>query len=134
MPNLLPSLPEKYPLIVLRILMGIIFISHSSARFYYASIPDFGVFLNSQGFMIGLLLAWIITLGELISGSFLVLGFFIRYCVLFHATIITMGIIMVHLKQGWFVVGHGTGGVEYSLLILAVLAVLYSKANNIAKS
>jgi len=42
--------------------------------------------------------------------------------------VILGGIVLVHFKNGYFVVGHGQGGVEYSLLILAVLVVLYSKA------
>lgn len=116
---------ERYSLIVLRALMGIIFISHGLARLYYESIPDFGNFLNSQGLLTGVLIAWIITIGEIISGSLLVFGIKVGYCVIFHAIIIVMGIFFVHLPNGWFVVGHGSGGIEYSLLILAVLFVIY---------
>ncbi|MDZ4709548.1 MAG: hypothetical protein SH818_14205 [Saprospiraceae bacterium] len=36
---------------------------------------------------------------------------------------ITMGILLVHARQGWFVVGHSTGGIEYSLLSFARLRV-----------
>ena len=34
---------------------------------------------------------------------------------------IAVGIVMVHAQNGWFVVGAGTGGVEYTVLIIAVL-------------
>ena len=31
------------------------------------------------------------------------------------------GIYLVHLKHGWFVVGHGSNGMEYSVTLIAVL-------------
>lgn len=120
-------LNEKMAYNILRAAMGIIFITHGVARLYYGSVADFGGYLNAQGFIIGLPLAWIITIGEIFSGSLLVLGRYVRYCVIFHATVILGGIILIHIPQGWFVVGHGSGGVEYSLLILAVLTFIYSR-------
>jgi len=111
---------------MLRVVMGLIFISHGAARLYYASVEGFGSFLDARGFIIGLVLAWVVTIGEIVFGSLLVLGRFVRYCVVFHAIVIITGIIIIHIPNGWFVVGHGSGGVEYSLLILGVLLVLYS--------
>jgi putative oxidoreductase len=123
----LPAFPDKIPLLVLRILLGIIFITHGAARLYKWSIPDFGTFLSNWGFPFGELFAWAVTIGELVCGSLLALGFWVRYCLLFHTLIIVTGIFLVHLRLGWFVVGLSGGGVEYSLLILAVMAVLYSR-------
>ena len=119
-------IPTGYSLTGLRVVMGLIFISHGAARLYYWSIPDFGNFLNDKGLIIGLPLAWIITIGEIISGSFLAVGYKVRYCVVFHVIIIVAGIFMVHFRDGWFVVGHGSGGVEYSVLILAVLLLIFT--------
>ena len=31
------------------------------------------------------------------------------------------GIYLVHWKHGWFVVGHGTNGIEYSVTLVAAL-------------
>ncbi len=113
---------------IIRITIGVIFISHGLARFYYQSIPGFGQFLSSSGLPFGLALAWMVTIGEIISGSLLVLGKFVRYCCIFHALVICGGIAMVHLSKGWFVVGHGSGGIEYSVLILAVLFLLFRES------
>ncbi len=125
----LPSLSDKSAILILRIVMGVIFISHGVARLYFYSIPGFGQFLDGNGFMgAGEAVAWAITLGEVAGGTLLVLGRFVRYAILFHALVITAGIFLVHLRQGWFVVGHSTGGAEYSVLVLAVLAVLYSQS------
>lgn len=117
---------SKYSLVVLRVTMGIIFITHGVARLYYKSVVDFGNYLDSKGFMIGLTIAWTITIGEIISGSLLALGIKVRYCIIFHTLIIATGLVLVHLPNGWFVVGHGTGGIEYSILILVVLFVLFT--------
>lgn len=34
-------------IVALRVVTGLIFISHGAARLYYKSIPDFGVFLDN---------------------------------------------------------------------------------------
>lgn len=121
-----PWIPENIAFILLRSVLGIIFISHGVARLYYQSIPDFGGFLNSQGFFFGEVIAWVITIGEIVGGMLLIFGFLIRYVVIFHFIIVLMGIFLVHLPNGWFVVGHGQGGVEYSVLILFLLIYFYS--------
>lgn len=113
----------------LRILTGLIFVSHGVARLWYNSLSDFGGFLNSKGFVIGTILAWAITIGEIIGGILLAAAIKLRYIILFHFLIIVTGIFLVHLQNGLFVVGHGQNGIEYSLLLLAVLFVLYSKAD-----
>ncbi len=107
--------------------MGVIFVTHGFARLYYGSVPDFGEYLSSQGFPFGVLFAWLVTLGEMLCGTMMAIGYKVRYCVIFHAVVVLTGLILIHLPQGWFVVGHGSGGSEYSLLILAVLLFIYSK-------
>lgn len=115
----------KNPVFLLRAIVGIIFITHGLARLYYWSVPDFGGFLAASGLPFGLVLAWAVTVGEIFSGSLLILGKYVRYCVLFHATVILGGIFMVHLQNGWFVVGHGANGIEYSVLLLVALYTIY---------
>lgn len=125
----LPVIQEKYSFLALRVIIGVIFITHGLARLYFNSVGDFGNFLNAQGFVVGVLLAWIITIGEIVSGSFLALGYKVKYCVIFHAVVILSGIVMVHAANGWFVVGHASGGIEYSVLLLVVLFYLYSRSD-----
>lgn len=125
----LPNLSRKFATHVLRIVMGGIVCSHGIARIFFHSVPDFGEFLNSKGLVIGTVLAWMITLGEIVAGILLAVGYRVKYCVIFQAIVILFGIIMVHAPHGWFVVGHGTNGIEYSILIFAVLLYLYSTDN-----
>ncbi|MCE2994142.1 MAG: hypothetical protein LW863_01000 [Flammeovirgaceae bacterium] len=35
--------------------------------------------------------------------------------------ILVMGIALVHLKDGWFVVGGGRNGIEYNVVLISVL-------------
>jgi len=126
----LPDIHHQKAFIILSAMAGIIFVTHGAARIYYGTIDGFGEFLDSQGFLIGLPLAWGITIGELVSGSCLAAGYKVRYCTIFHFIVIITGIFLVHLPQGWFTVGQSTGGVEYSLLLIAALIFIYSYSGN----
>lgn len=125
----LPALPPGKTTLLLRIYLGFTFMLHGSARLYYGSVNDFGGFLNSKGLLIGVFLAWSITIGEIIGGFLLAIGYKTKYILIFHFLVVLGGIFYVHLQDGFFVVGHGRNGVEYSLLILFVILVLYSKAD-----
>lgn len=117
---------QRYALIILRVMIGIIMMAHGFQRLYYGTVGDFGSWLNSKGFMIGTAIAWLITLFELVAGLVLAIGYFKKWISLSWMVVIISGIIMVHLQHGWYVVGPSTGGVEYSFLILVCLIVLAS--------
>ncbi|NBW38883.1 MAG: DoxX family protein [Cytophagia bacterium] len=113
-------------LLILRIMVSICMIAHASQRFYFNSINGFGDFLNAKGFLIGVPLAWGITLFELIGGLAMLLNYFTKWITLVWAVQLLMGIILVHAQHGWFVVGPSTGGVEYSLLLIVALIVVHA--------
>lgn len=125
----LPYISEKHIYILLRSVLGLIFITHGLARFYYNSVGDFGEFLSANGIISGDVIAWIITIGEILGGLFLLIGYKAKYVVIFHFLVIASGIVLVHFEHGWFVVGHGHNGIEYNLLILMVLLFIYSREN-----
>ncbi len=118
-----------YSLHALRIVVSIIFITHGIQRsIIYKTVPQFGEFLESNGLVAGLYLAWAITVFELAGGLSMAINKWTKY--ISPAFIIhqIMGITLVHAKNGWFVVGAGTGGMEYSVVLIAALAVLFSHA------
>ncbi len=117
-------------LLVLRVMISVCMIAHASQRFYFNSINGFGDFLNAKGFLIGVPMAWGITLFELIGGLAILLNYFTRWISLVWAVQLLMGIILVHAQHGWFVVGPSTGGVEYSLLLIVCLLVLHAHADS----
>lgn len=118
-------------LLVLRVMISVCMIAHASQRFYFNSINGFGDFLNAKGFLIGVPIAWGITLFELIGGLAILLNYFTRWISLVWAVQLLMGIILVHAQHGWFVVGPSTGGVEYSLLLIVCLLVLHAHSEKL---
>jgi len=104
---------------ILRIVVSIIIISHGSVRAIAGTVTNFGEFLGAQGFPVGPAFAWGVTIYELIGGASLALGFYYRPLALIFVVHQFMGILLVHVQHGWFVAGHGTYGIEYSVLLIA---------------
>ena len=106
---------------LLRIVASAIMMAHGAARIYYRTVDEFGMFLTSQGFPAGLVLAWFVTGAEVIAGGILLLGYFRRIIAPWFFLELLVGVLLVHAKHGLFVVGHGTGGVEFSILLMAAM-------------
>jgi putative oxidoreductase len=110
---------------LLRILMGLIFMSHAIMRLVDYSLPDFGDFLNSKGFPAGFYLAWSVTIFELVGGLLMVLRKFVKLFCFGEIIILITGIVIVHAQNGWFVVGKTLGGIEYSVVLIVVLIAIF---------
>lgn len=124
-----PILQTLRGLTLLRITVALLLIAHGLMRLYVNSLHDFGAFLDAKGFPAGYALAWCVTLLDIIGGVLLALGKFRRIiCAAFIVELVA-GIILVHFSNGWFVVGHQTGGMEYSVLLIVCLAVIASSAD-----
>ncbi|MFN0099531.1 MAG: DoxX family protein [Gemmatimonadaceae bacterium] len=117
-------------LTALRVTLGLYMAAHGVARALLGTVDDFGGFLASQGFPMGLLVAWGITINEVISGAVLASGRFVRPLAAVFAFQHVMGIILVHAPRGWFTVGHQTGGAEYSVLLLLCFLLTASTAHD----
>ena len=112
------------PLVILRAGTAILMIIHGIARAWLGIVDDFGVVLNGWGFPAGFALAWTITMVEIAGGALLAAGFFVRPLCAWFAIQLMMGIYLIHGRVGWFVVGAGRNGAEYSVLLLLCLAVV----------
>lgn len=119
-----PFLTASQAITVLRIITGLIFVSHAVVRISNSTVDRFGGFLNSKGFVWGVLMVWILTVYEIAGGLLLTIGVFTRWLALGFMVIICTGIVIIHAANGWFVGEHGTGGTEYSVLLLAALVVV----------
>lgn len=112
--------------LVLRIAIALLIAAHGWARWLAGGISPFGGWLDAQGIPLGLALAYAITLVEIVGTPFLALGRFVVPICLLYSGIYLVGIVMVHAPEGWFVVGLGRNGMEYSvLLILCLLGLAY---------
>lgn len=119
----------------LRFSIAIILLAHSVPSFFDNSVNDFGnLYLNQNGFApFGVYIAWAIKISHVVAALCLLFEKYIKLVSYFTIFILLMGIIMVHFKEGWYVVGGGRNGVEFNfLLIFAILALIFP--NGITKT
>lgn len=111
----------------IRIVLAVVMFVHGAARISYGTVGGFGEFLGTQGIPLGFYVAWAITLFELVGSVLFAAGFYAWIIALLFALELAIGIAMVHYREGWFVVGHGRNGMEFSaVLIASLLAVAYA--------
>jgi putative oxidoreductase len=110
---------------ILRILMGLVFMSHATARLVDYSLPGFGEFLSSKGFPAGFYLAWAVTIFELLGGLMMVMRIAVKIFCIGEIIILLTGLIIVHSPVGWFTVGKTLGGMEYSVVNITVLLAIF---------
>ena len=108
---------------ILRLAAATILIMHSIPGMFNNGINDFGnLYLNSIGFApFGLYLAWAIKLSHVAMAAALLSGRFLKPLGWITISVLVMGIIMVHGREGWFVVGGGRNGMEFNFLLIAVM-------------
>lgn len=115
-------------IMVVRVAVAAMFIIHGVARIMANAVTPFGPFLESQGLPFGLGWAWAVTIIEIVGGILLAIGRYTAPLAAYFIIQTALGIWWVHWKAGWFVVGLGRNGMEYSVLIIACLvAVLLGK-------
>jgi len=107
--------------LVLRITLSGLIAAHGWARLLAGGVPPFGSFLESHGFPVGIAWAATVTGIEVLGSILLLLGRLVLPLSLLFAAIYAMGILLVHAKAGWFVVGLGRNGSEYSVLLIVCL-------------
>lgn len=114
-------------LMTIRLALAAVLFIHGAARIANGTVDDFGGFLGSQGIPLGFYVAWGITLFELIGSVLMAAGFYAWLIATVFAVHLAVGIALVHWREGWFVVGAGRNGIEFSaLLIVSLLAVAYA--------
>lgn len=113
-----------FALALLRAGTALIMIVHGVARATLGIVDDFGVGLNAWGFPAGFALAWTITIVEIAGGAALAAGVLVRPLCGWFIFQLAMGIYLIHGKVGWFVVGAGRNGAEFSVLLILCLIVI----------
>lgn len=111
-------------ILLLRIITALLFFLHAFVRVVKYTIPNFSEFLLQKGFVYPELVVWMITVFELAGGILLAMGYFKKLLSVAFILLLIMGIILIHAQLGWFVGEHGTGGSEYSVLLIAALLVI----------
>lgn len=126
--NEFPFINARAALILLRIGVALVFFLHALIRITNGTIPIFGGFLESEGLPAGIAMVWVITIFELAGSLALALGRGVRWWSAGFILLLLVGIVLIHAELGWFVGEHGTGGCEYSVVL--ILALLFLAADS----
>jgi putative oxidoreductase len=83
--------------------------------------------LSSVGFPFGVALAWFVTLLSMVCSVAMIIRRLVAPACIGHILILVVGIVLDHAHDGWFVVGGGRNGMEYSVTLISCLfAVLWA--------
>ncbi|WP_338426985.1 DoxX family protein [Sphingopyxis kveilinensis] len=112
---------------ILRITVALLILIHGVYRLAADIVVPFGTWLDSLGFPYGYGWAMAVTIYELVGPALMLARRWTSLAALGHAFILTLGLFLVHMPAGWFVVGGGRNGMEYSVfLIVSLLAIAWA--------
>ncbi len=109
-----------YGLFLLRVALGLMWISHSLLKIFVFTVPGFAGFLQSQG-LPGFLAVPVIT-AELVGGLLILTGTYARPVAVLLIPIM-LGAMNVHIPNGW-VFSTAGGGWEYPAFLVVVSVVV----------
>lgn len=114
---------------LLRLAVSVILVVHGVGGMFNGGINGFGQALNQWGIglaPLGVPIAWAIKLSHLACVFSLLSDKYVKLTSLITIFILVMGIILIHGRAGWFVVGGGSNGMEFNfLLIFALLTIMF---------
>lgn len=114
--------------VFLRLGLSVILLMHSVISIFSGDVNNFGhLYLDSIGFSpFGIYIAWAVKLTHLFTVPLLWFDRYIKPVAIGNILIFVFGIYFVHWQNGWFVVGGGTNGIEFNvLLIFSFLSLMY---------
>ncbi len=109
-------------LTVIRLMLSLLIAIHGWARLLADGVEPFGAWLTSTGIPLGPMVATLVTGIEILGTPVLAWGRAVLPLCGLYMVIYLFGIVLVHAPAGWFVVGLGRNGMEYSVLLIACLA------------
>jgi putative oxidoreductase len=115
---------------LIRLGVAIILLVHGLGGMFNNGVNNFGnLYLNQVGFApFGLVLAWVVKISHVVCAVSLLLNRYVVATASFTIFILITGIIMIHGKEGWFVVGGGRNGVEFNFILILILTqLIYDK-------
>lgn len=113
----------EFALAIIRIAAAGNMLIHGISRVVTGGVTGFDEYLSSLGFPP--YSAFLITGVELAASVLIIINRWTSILSIILCIELSAGIILVHGPEGWFVVGHGRNGSEYSvLLILCFISVI----------
>ena len=118
---------------LVRMAAAAMMVIHGTFRASVGGVAGFGGFLEGHHVPFGLGVAWLLTGVEIVGGILLISGRFVRPLCAWFAVQLLCGIALVHFDEGWFVVGGGRNGYEYSALLIACFVAVAIDASAAAR-
>jgi len=115
---------SRSAMLFLRLVIAGLLAAHGWARLIAGGVAPFGAWLDGTGFPLGFQIAAAVTAYEILGTILLAFGRWVTWLCLVFAAIYATGLVLVHMPEGWFVVGLGRNGMEYSVLLIACLLAL----------
>jgi putative oxidoreductase len=107
---------------VVRVGVALIILMHPLHGFiHYDDIAAFGQYLGSLGYPFGVALAWIVLILQSACSLALLANRYVVPACLGHIVVVSFGLVHFHYPNGWFVVGGGSGGMEWPFILLVCL-------------
>ncbi len=122
MPPYKPTPSDAQLWLILRLTLAGLLAAHGWTRLLGGGVVPFGEWLQTQGLPAGFYLAAAVTGYEIIATLLYAAGKWVWPLSLGFIAIYATGLWLVHAPFGWFVVGAGRNGVEYSVLLIICLA------------
>lgn len=110
-------------LLILRGTIGLVFLTHGWPKLTNGA-SGTAEFFGQLGIPAPGLTAWFITLLEFAGGIALIVGALVSILSVLFIFHMATGIFLVHLSNGWYVIGPGQGGSEFNVLLIAGLITL----------
>jgi putative oxidoreductase len=111
-------------LAIVHIVVALVLMVHPFFRIVEGEVGGFGEFLSSVGLPLGVAVAWLITLGTFLGSVAMIAERLVVPGCIAHLIVLIVGIPMEHARHGWFVVGGGRNGMEYSVTLIACLVAI----------
>ena len=115
----LDPVTAPYAALLLRVTLGIVFITHGLFKVLVLTLSDTAAFFAAQGFPGWT--AYPVFAAEVVGGAALVAGFYTRVVAIALLPVL-LGAFTVHWPNGWYF-GNPQGGWEYIAFLLAALLV-----------
>lgn len=122
MPPYKPTPSDAQLWLLLRLTLAGLLAAHGWTRLLGGGVVPFGEWLQTQGLPAGFYLAAAVTGYEIIATLLYAAGKWVWPLSLGFIVIYATGLWLVHAPFGWFVVGAGRNGMEYSVLLIICLA------------
>ncbi|PIF44776.1 putative oxidoreductase [Chryseobacterium sp. 52] len=104
----------------IRSALTVILLMHSVVSIFSGDVNNFGrLYLDAIGFSpFGIYLAWAVKLIHLFSVFLIWSDRYVKVVSICNMSILILGIYLVHWQNGWYVVGGGTNGIEFNVLLI----------------